>query len=374
MLLTTLVSLQHASTGYDTRQVLVFDMPTSATGVGMGDAKVLGFYEEVTRRIGALPGVEGVAIGSFVPWRDAGSFGPGVQFSVDGYTPADGEEKPRARMRMVAPGFFNVLGVPMLAGRDFTAADRTGSELVSIVSQTIARRLFPDGDALNRRMAWSNPISGEPIPSRIVGVVADVEDEHVEQGPAMTIYLPVRQIGVGGRLFVRAAGDPYALVPAVMRIVREISPDQAVERPATLADVRAAVLSPERLNAFVFSGFAGIALLIAVVGVAGVLAFSVSARTREFGIRLAVGSAPRQVLTRVLSEGVIIAAIGVVTGAVGGYALARLAGKFFPNVELPGAVPVLAAAGVLIVCAVVASLTPAARASRIDVLQALRSE
>ena len=111
-------------------------------------------------------------------------------------------------------------------------------------------------------------------------------------------------MGVAGRLFVRAAGDPYALVPAVTRVIREMSADQPVERAATLEDVRAEVLSPERLNAFVFSGFAGIALLIAVVGVAGVLAFSVSARTREFGVRLAVGSAPRHLLARVLSEGV----------------------------------------------------------------------
>ena len=136
-------------------------------------------------------------------------------------------------------------------------------------------------------------IRTKAVPRRIVGVVADVDDENVVPRPALTIYHPVRQIGVAGRLFVRAAGDPYALVPAVTRVIREISPDQPVERAATLEDVRAEVLSPERLNAFVFSGFAGIALLIAVVGVAGVLAFSVSARTREFGVRLAVGSSPR---------------------------------------------------------------------------------
>ena len=124
----------------------------------------------------------------------------------------------------------------------------------------------------------------------------------------MTIYHPVRQMGFAGRLFVRAAGDPYALVPAGRRgSSARCPPDQPVERAATLEDVRAEVLAPERLNAFVFSGFAGIALLIAVVGVAGVLAFSVSARTREFGVRLAVGSAPRHLLTRVLSEGVVIA-------------------------------------------------------------------
>ena len=173
---------------------------------------------------------------------------------------------------------------------------------------------------------------------------------------------------------MRAAGDPYALVPPVMRTIREISAEQVVERAATLEDVRAEVLSPERLNAFVFSGFAGIALLIAVVGVAGVLAFSVSARTREFGVRLAVGSAPRQLLTGVLSEGVLIAAIGIAAGAAGGYVLARVGTRLFEHVQLPGVLPVAGASAVLIIAAAVASLMPALRASRVDVLQALRSE
>src|SRR2546427_6733704 len=374
MLLATLVAYQTANTGLNMRQELAFDIPTSATGAGIGDAKLINFYRETTRRIGRLSGVEGVALGMFVPWRDAGSFGPGVQFTVEGYTPADGEENPRARFRVVSPHFFAVLGIPMLAGRDFTDDDRAGSELVSIVSQSVAQRLFPNGDAVNRHMWWTDQYFGKPVARRIVGVVADVDDENIVRGPSMAIYQPVPQIGIAGRLFVRAAGDPYALVPAVTRVIREISADQPVERAATLEDVRAEVLSPERLNAFVFSGFAGIALLIAVVGVAGVLAFSVSARTREFGIRLAVGSAPRQLLGRVLSEGAQIAAIGIAAGAAGGYWLARVAAGFFGHVQLPGALPVIGAAGGLIGAAVVASLMPAARASRVDVLQALRSE
>ena len=151
-------------------------------------------------------------------------------------------------------------------------------------------------------------------------------------------------MGLPSRLFVRAAGDPYALVPSVTRTIREISADQAVERPTTLEDVRAEVLTPERLNAFVFSAFGGIALLIAVVGVAGVLAFSVSARTREFGIRLAIGSTPRDLRAGVLGDGVRIAAIGIAAGAAGGYALARVAEGFFGSVQLPGALPVIGAA------------------------------
>ena len=130
-------------------------------------------------------------------------------------------------------------------------------------------------------------------------------------------------------MFVRTSGDPYALVPAVTRIIRDVSANQAIDRPATLEDVRAEVLTPERLNAFVVTGFAGIALLIAVVGVAGVLAFGVSARTREFGVRLAIGSTPRHLLLRVLSEGAAMVAIGIVAGVVGGYALAACGGELF---------------------------------------------
>jgi len=175
-------------------------------------------------------------------------------------------------------------------------------------------------------------------------------------------------------LFVHASGDPHALVTPVTQIIRGMSAEQPVERAETLADVRADVLAPERLKAFVFSGFAGVALLIAVVGVAGVLAFSVSARTREFGVRLAVGSAPRQLLARVLSEGTGIAAIGIAAGAAGGYALAWIAASSVDHLPLPGVLPVLGAAALLLAAAVIASLLPAARASRVDVVQALRSE
>ncbi len=372
MLLTTLVKLQRAETGYDMRQVLAVDIPTSATGIR--GAKTLAFYQEATRRIGELPNVEGVAVGSFVPWRDAGSLGPGFQFAAEGYKPADGEEDPRGRLRLTAPNFFAVVGVPLIAGRDFGDEDRIDTEPVSIVSESVAQRLFANGNAVNGHMWWTDPYFGKPVPRRIVGVVADVDDENVIGRPAMTIYMPVTQIGTAGRLFVHAAGDPYALVPAVTRVIRKIAPDQPVERAATLEDVRAEVLSPDRLNAFVFSGFAGIALLIAVVGVAGVLAFSVSARTREFGVRLAVGSSPLRLLGRVLWEGVLIAATGIAAGAAGGYGIARLSSRFFEHFEVPGVLPLVAAAAVLVAAAALASLIPAARASRVDVLQALRSE
>jgi hypothetical protein len=308
-----------------------------------------------------------------VPWRDAGLLPGALHFTADGIVRRDTGELPTARIRIVATRFFDVLGVPVLAGREFSETDSSGSEPVVVVSQSLAE-LFPNGDPINHSIKWTDPIL-EKIPrGRIVGVVADVDDEKLSGARPFTVYQPVSQMKVAGRLFVHTTGDPYAIVPAVERIVHEESPDQPLENAATLHDVRAQMLTPRRVNAFVVTGFAGMALLIAVVGVASVLAFSVNARTREFGVRLAVGSAPRNLLARVLSEGVVIAAVGIVVGAIGGYAIAALADWLFVPIPLPGAVPVAAAAAVLVMAAAVASLMPAARASRVDVLQALRSE
>ena len=375
-LLTALLTLQATKSGFDLRNVLALHVPVMS--YGRTPDQITAFYKEVMRRITELPGVERVAVGTLIPWRESGTFGPGFQFSVEGYTKADGEEDPRGRFRSVSSGFFASVGVPLIAGRDFTDADRRDSEKVVIISESIARRMFSDRDALNRRLMWTDPvmkfIDVTTDGRRIVGIVADVDDENVVPGPAMTIYHPFGQEIGGGRLFVHTRSDPYALVTPITRIIRELSAEQPVEQAATLEDVRAEVLAPNRLNALVFGGFAAVALTIAIVGVAGVLAFSVSARTREFGIRLAIGSAPRSLLTRVLKEGAAIAGIGIVTGAVGGYVLTRLIGAYIEEVRIPGAVPILAAAMILVVAAVLASLVPAARASRVDVIDALRPE
>jgi putative ABC transport system permease protein len=178
----------------------------------------------------------------------------------------------------------------------------------------------------------------------------------------------------GGRLFVHTHGDPYALVTPITQLIRAQSADQPVEKAATLEDIRAEVLTPDRLNSLVFGGFALVALAIAVVGVAGVLAFSVSARTREFGIRLAIGSQPRELLARVIREGAAMAGAGIVAGVIGGYILARLAGSYFQDIHMPGATVVVVSALILLGAAMIASALPAARAARVDVIQALRSE
>ena len=253
MLLATLVAMQTAS--HRLRHAAGAGLRHPAVGDGLRrrqGPRLLPGSDAAHRR---APGVEGVAVGSFVPWRDAGSHGPGVAFRVEGYTPAEGEEDPRARIRTCRASASS----PCSASRSSPAAtsrtsDRDDGEPVSIVSQSVAQRLFPNGDAVNRHMWWTDPYFGKTraSPHRRRGRRRGRRERDRE--PALTIYMPVRQIGLAGRLFVRAAGDPYALVPAVTRVIREISADQPVERAATLEDVRAEVLSPERLNAFVFSG------------------------------------------------------------------------------------------------------------------------
>lgn len=377
MLLKTLLAMQTAPTGLDTRHVLALNVPV--VSYDRSSDQVVGFYREAIRRIRELPGVDQVAVGTEVPWRDAHSFGPGFQFSVDGHVRGPGEQDPRAQLRFISAGFFAALGSPLLGGRDFNDLDRGGSEPVVIISQTLARRMFPNQDPINRHLHWTDPIMKfidiGTQPRRIVGVVADVDDDDVVPGPAVTVYQPVGQEQAWvGRMFVHVHGDPYGLVTPIRNIIRGLASDQPVERAATLEDVRAEVLTPERLNTVVFGIFALVALAIALVGVAGVLAFSVSGRMREFGIRLAIGSEPRQLVTGVIRQGVVMALVGVAVGAAGGFVLARVAGSYFELVQTPGAVPIIGSALLLMAAAVGASVMPAARAARIDVVQVLRSE
>jgi len=377
MLITTLIALQTTQTGLDMHHVLAINVP--AMTEGKTPQQVVDFYKESIRRIDALPGVKKTAFGIVVPWRDADA-AVGLEFSADGHVHAPGEEDPRAQLRVISPGFFAALGVPIVAGRDFNDLDRQDKEPVAIISETLAQRMFPNQDAVNRHVYWTDPVLKfipgiVPKPQRIIGVAADIDDQHVVPEPSVTIYSTFEQgLIFGGRLFIHTDANPYSLVTPVTGVIRNMSAEQPIERAATLADVRAEVLTPDRLNSLVFGVFAAVALAIALVGVAGVLAFSVSARTREFGIRLALGSQPRHLLRGVITEGAVMAASGVLAGAAFGFVAARLARSYFIELKMPGALPVILSAFVLLAAAVVASSLPAARAARIDVMQALRAE
>jgi predicted permease len=376
VLMKTLFVLEQTRPPFDSANVLAVNLPLMS--YGKTPQQVDAFYREVQRRVSALPGVEHVSSGFGTPWRDDRGLSINFQFAAQGAKRADGQDF-RAKFRVVSPGFFSTFGVPLQQGRDFNDADKDGSERVVIISQSLANLLYPGQDAVNHTLWWTDGVIKfvgiSPEPRRIIAVVPDFDDENIIPSPAMTIYEPVEQEqGWTGRLFVRAHQDAYSLVPAITQIVRDLSADQPVEKASTLGDVRAEVLTPDRLNAIVFGGFAAVALLISVVGVAGVLAFSVSGRTREFGIRMAMGALPRNILTIVLAEGVAMAGIGVGAGVAVGFAVSRVVAKYVTEIHQPGALAFVASAVAILGAAIIASAVPAARAARVNAVEALRSE
>jgi putative ABC transport system permease protein len=375
-LLRTLLVLEQEQAPFDSAHVLAVNLPVMS--YGKTPEEVAQFYRDVRTRIAQLPGVEHASTGFSVPWRDARALGISFTFAVEGATEENGRSDYRARFRSVSPGFFDTLGIPILEGRDFRDSDRENTEPVVIISQSVAQKLFRGQDALNREMRWTDGVMKfigiSYQPRRIVGIVPDFDDENIIAEPAMTIYQPSDQEGWSARLFVSTQGDPRALVPTIIRTIHEMSPEQPVEHAATLGDVRAEILTPDRLNAVVFGGFAAVALLISVVGVAGVLAFSVSGRTREFGIRMALGAQPSSILGNVLLEGFAIGCIGLAAGLLVGLASAHAIGKYVEEMQTPGIPALFGASVVILAAAVIASALPAIRAARVDVVEALHSE
>jgi putative ABC transport system permease protein len=375
VLMKTLFVLEQTRPPFDSANVLALNLPVMS--YGKTPLQVQEFYRDVKDRIAALPGVEHVATGFSVPWRDEQGLNISFTFAAQGARRADGQDY-RAKFRPVSPGFFDTFGVPIQAGRDFNDGDKEGSERVVIISQSLANLLYPGQNAVNRKLWWTDGvmkfIGVSYEPRRIIAVVPDFDDENMISSPAMTIYQPVDQEWASGRLFVRAHQDPYALVPGIERTIHAMSADQPVEKASTLGDVRAEVLTPDKLNAIVFGGFAAVALLISVVGVAGVLAFSVSSRTREFGIRMALGAQRHNILTNVLVEGLVMACIGVGAGVVLGFGLAAIAGKYVTEIHQPGALAFVASAFTILAAAAIAAAVPAARAANVNAVEALRAE
>jgi putative ABC transport system permease protein len=376
VLMRTLFVLEKTQPPFDTARVLAVNLPVMT--YGRTPEQVQDFYREVTRRVSALPGVVHVSQGFGVPWRDDQALNISFAFAAQGAVRKNALDDWRAKFRSVSPGYFETLGLPLLAGRDFRDSDKNGSERVVIVSQSLAKTLFPGQDAVNRELHWTDGVMKfvgiSMDPRRIVGVVPDLDDENIIPSPTMTVYQPTDQEGWQGRLFVRTEQDPYTLAPTIARTVHDISTEQPVERASTLKDIRAEVLTPDRLNAVVFGGFAAVALLISVVGVAGVLAFWVSGRTREFGIRMALGAQRQNIMNDVLWQGLKIAGIGVGAGVLFGIVFARVIGRYVGEVPMPGTLAFVASAFVILAAAVIASAVPAARAARVNAVETLRAE
>ncbi len=374
LLVRTLQRLSRVDSGLDGRGVLTMQVSLDRTGRGEADTK--GLYERMRLEIGAIPGVSDVGLGSTMPLR-----AQDIQLDIraEGRTLAAGEAMPRAEYRTADPAYFRASGIPLIEGREFAATDRAGGALVVILNQTLAKRLFPDRDPIGQRVAWTGdvlrfiPISGEW--RTIVGVVGDTKDGGLDAAPRGVVFHPLDQdpgmMATG--LVIRTAGEAPALVPAATRVVRAVAPGGPIEKVLTVDQIRDESVAPRRLNAALVTLFGALAVTIAAVGIAGVLAFSVTARTNEIGIRMSLGADSHAVQRMVLMEGGVLLAGGLVLGVFGALLATRLIQGLLFGVAPDDPATLVAVIALMAGIGIAACWLPALRAARIDPAVAIRS-
>lgn len=324
-----------------------------------------GFYEDAIERLRRAPGVVGASAVSALPLHNVGAAGA-LPFNVEGRQPPATED-PLADVRIVAPGYFQTMKIPLLEGRLLDERDVETGPRTSVINQTMARRYFPDRSPIGQII--QNP-HGK---SEVVGVVGDVRNQGLESEPKKQVYLPMRQSPSAGMAIVaRTDRDPLALASTIQRVIWDVDPQQPIYELSTVGQILSRAVFLPRLSTTLLALFALAALLLAGLGIYGVLSYSVSERTKEIGLRVALGASGRDTIVMVMRNSVALVAGGGALGLLASAALARsLAGVLYGvgPFDVPAFV---AAAGVLLVAGVVASLLPALRASNVDPMVALR--
>lgn len=361
--------------GLDTKNVLTMEVPADFAAITSSE-KQIATYERMATELKAIPGVQVVGLGSNVPLRVT-EFQ--LDIKADGHVLSPGEPQPQAEFRTADPGYFRAAGMKLAAGRDFTIADSAKSQRVAIVNQTLAKLLFPGEDPVGRRVTWTGDVlkfiglKEEWI--TIVGVVRDTKDGGLDAKPTRAIYLPFQQgVFPTGGLVIRTDVDPNGLAKAAREVVRSVDPRQPVEKLMALEAIRDESIGPRRINAMLIGSFSLLALVIAAIGIAAVLAFSVSARTNEIGIRMSLGASSGMVQRMVLAEGGVLLVAGLLLGAVGAILTTRFIQGLLYGVAPDDPVTVIGVSALMALVGLAACWIPARRAARIDPLMAMRGK
>ncbi len=372
LLTRTMLELSDVDPGLRAEEVLTMEVPLSAGP--RSDAETKALYDRMKLEIGALPGVTEVGLGSVMPLR-AADFQ--LEVKAENRPLATGEPMPRAEFRTASPEYFRAAGIPLKQGREFTTTDRDSGARVVILNETLARKLFPDRDPIGQRVAWTGdvlrfiPVSGDW--RTVVGVVGDTKDGGLDAEARPVVFQPFAQeVAFTGGLVIRSSAGASSLVPATTRVVRSVAPSDPIENVLTVSQIKDQSVAPRRLNAALVSSFSGLAVLIAAVGIAGVLAFSVSARTNEIGIRMSLGADSAMVQRMVLMEGGVLLGIGLVLGVVGSLLATRLIQGLLFGIRPNDPVTLLGTAAAMAAVGVAACWMPARRAAKVDPAVAMK--
>jgi putative ABC transport system permease protein len=333
------------------------------------------FYQQVLDRVENLPGVVSAGYSTSVPlsWKGgtSGFYPDGLRDPIPGMAYD-------ANHRQVSPDYLQTMKVPLRQGRYFNKGDNEHSMPVAIINETMARQYWPGENALGRRFRIGGP--NEPAPwTQIVGIVADVRQMGLDEPVKAEMYVPYRQItdwpGFRPRdLALRTTGDTANLVSSVRQAIREVDPDQPVSNVATMAELLGEEAAQRRMGMIMLAGFAALALLLASLGIYGVLAYFVSQHTNEIGVRLALGATPRNILFLVLKKGMGLTLIGVAIGIAAAFGLTRLMSSLLFGVKASDPLTFVAVPLLLGVVALLACAIPARRATKVDPMVALRYE
>ena len=362
--------VQRAPRGFEPGRLLTADLPMPAARFA-DEARQSAFLREVRDRVRALPGVRAAGLVSVLPFDGSGFGGP---FSVEGRPFDASGAPPVANYRAMSAGYLEAMGIPILRGRSFGDGDGAEAPAVAVVNDVLARSFFAGEQVLGRRIKLGGP--GSPRPWRtIVGVAGAVGDRSPARAPRPEMYVPDAQEPTRTMaLVVRSEAEPMALLPALRGAVRAVDADQPIANVRTMDAVVAASVSDRRFSMLLLCAFAGMALLLAVLGLYGVASYTVNRRTQEMGLRMALGARPDDLLALVIGEGLKLAAVGVVLGAAAALALARAMTGSLYGVGPTDPVTFVAMAATLMIAALVAVSLPARRAARLDPMAALREE
>ena len=370
LMMRSFISLQNVNAGIKPEGVVTMNISLPGSKYRAPEKRIA-FFDQLLERVRSIPGVQSAGTISGLPL--AGN-NWGRSLTVEGFPVLSVGEAPIINHCVISPNYFTAMGITILKGRDFDERDTRESQKVTIIDEQLAREYWPDADPMGKRIRFGPPEDNEPWHT-IVGVVAEVKHQRLDAATRKSVYLPFPQAAIGGSsLAIRTPGRPESLIASVRAQVKELDPDLPLTHVMPMTEVVARSVWQQRLYTALFGVFAAVALILATVGIYGVMSYAVTQRTREIGLRMALGAQRHDVLKLVVGQGVVLAAIGVGMGLVAAVGLTRLMSTLLFGVTATDPITFVAVSVLLAGVALGACFVPARRASKVDPMVALRYE